>query len=90
MVGQVTFNGCVSIRSQNVITECIDILSIEVEKMKCNRSAYGSLIKCISSVGAAAVFGSNICSAQSALFVLLEHSLLAVITEAAIQPVLIV
>ena len=82
MVGQVTFNGCANIRSQNIFTGYIDILSIDVEKMKCDKSAYGSLIKCISSLGAAAVFGSNICSAQSALFVLLEHNLLAVITEA--------
>jgi len=44
MVGQVPFNGCVNIMSQNVITGCIDILSIEVEKMKCNKSAYGSLM----------------------------------------------
>jgi len=43
MVGQVPFNGCVSIMSQNVIAGCID-MSIEVEKMKCNKSAYGSLI----------------------------------------------
>jgi len=44
MVRQVIFNGCVNIRSQNVIAGCTDILSIEVEKMKCNKSAYGSLI----------------------------------------------
>jgi hypothetical protein len=42
MVGQVTFNGCISIRSQNVFTGCIDMLSIEVEQTKFNRSAYGS------------------------------------------------
>jgi hypothetical protein len=50
--------------------------------MKCNKAAYGSLIYCSSSVGAAEVFGSNKCRVQSTLAILLELSFLAVITQA--------
>jgi hypothetical protein len=44
MVGKITLNGYVSIRSQNVITGCTDVLSVGVERIKFNKSVYGSLI----------------------------------------------